>query len=127
MKPASTSWSAVRSPAYAELSAEVYAEILRNPKAREIYAEGYRNASRALSKTIKKAIDGGELDAAWQPDALAEVLLAIIGGLEARPAFARKSLSSIYAQYRRETPNVAKAILLGTCGRSHHGDQLAVI
>ncbi len=77
-------------PSYAQLSVEIYAELLRNEKAMEVTVEAYAKATQTLTQALHQAIEKGEVDDGWEPEALAEVIIALIDALETRPPFTRK-------------------------------------
>ncbi len=79
-----------KDPSYAQLSVEIYAELIRNDKAMKIAVEGYTKSTSALTKALINAIDNGQINSDWNPEALAEVLIALIDALETRPAFTKK-------------------------------------
>ena len=77
-------------PGYAQLSVEVYAELVRNEKAMALAIEAYAKATCALTQAISQAIERHEINSNWDPDALAEIFIALIDALETRPSFTRK-------------------------------------
>ena len=73
-------------PGYAELGAEIYAEVLRNEGARAVALESERTVRNGLARAAKAAIERGELDRSWSTTGFTDVVMALLDGLDTRCA-----------------------------------------
>lgn len=78
-----------KKPGYAKMSAEVYAEILRNEAAKELAKDSHSKVHTVLTDVIQQSVEKGEVDDSWDVEALSEVLLMMIDAVDTRPPFCK--------------------------------------
>ncbi|MEC4678337.1 MAG: TetR/AcrR family transcriptional regulator [Nitrospirota bacterium] len=69
---------------YARLAVEVLAEVTRNPKIAKRFIANDKQMKTSLVQMLKTAIKNGTVNPTIKPDAVAELLIATIEGIEGR-------------------------------------------
>lgn len=86
---------------YPRLGVEILAEASRNPKVAKLFEKTDFETKKTLVRLLQSAIKRGEIDPTFKADPTAEILLALIEGLESRsilnPSPKLRSLTPTFA------------------------------